>query len=122
MKVYWFFKMIALIAIVILALSTVVMLLWNWLVPSLFNGPSISFGQSIGLIVLSKILFSSLGQGRWGGGSIARKRAWKRKFEEKWRNMPPEDREKFKASMKQHCSKWGWMAQPSTLKNHKEPV
>ena len=115
MKRYWILKMIVLSALAILALSAVVMLLWNWLVPSLFNGPSISFGQSLGLLVLSKILFSSLGRGRWGGGYLARKRAWKRRFEEKWSYMTPEEREQFKANMKQHCSKWGWMSQPSTL-------
>ncbi|MEO0333330.1 MAG: hypothetical protein AAF223_16870 [Bacteroidota bacterium] len=115
MKRYWILKMIILSALAILALSAVVMLLWNWLVPSLFNGPTISFGQALGLLVLSKILFSSLGRGRWGGGYLARKRTWKRRFEEKWRNMTPEEREKFKASMRQHCSKWGWMSRPSTL-------
>ncbi|MEM6843606.1 MAG: hypothetical protein AAF944_27365 [Bacteroidota bacterium] len=114
MKRYWILKVIVLSALAILALSTVVMLLWNWLVPSLFNGPSISFGQALGLLILSKILFSSLGRGRWRGGYLTRKRAWKRQFEEKWHTMTPEEREKFKDSMKQHCSKWGWMPQASS--------
>jgi len=120
MKRYWILKIITLTTLVILALSAVVMLLWNWLVPPLFNGPSISFGQALGLLLLSKVLFSSTG--RWGGGNLNQKRAWKRRFDKKWRNMTPEDRDKFKASMKQHCSKWGWMSQPSTQENPKKPA
>ena len=35
----------------------VVLRLWNWLVPQLFNGPIIKFKQALGLIALSFILF-----------------------------------------------------------------
>jgi hypothetical protein len=109
MKRYWFFKIIALVALAILALSTVVMLLWNWLVPAIFNGPTISFGQAAGLLILSRLLFGNFGQKRWSQDYLARKRNWRRKFEQKWQNMTPEERERFKANMKQRCSKWGWM-------------
>jgi hypothetical protein len=36
-----------------------IMWLWNWLVPELFNGPTITFWQSAGLFVLCNILFKS---------------------------------------------------------------
>ncbi len=36
----------------------VVQLLWNWLIPDLFNGPSISYLQALGLFILTKLLFS----------------------------------------------------------------
>jgi hypothetical protein len=36
-----------------------IMWLWNWLVPELFNGPTITFWQSAGLFVLSNILIKS---------------------------------------------------------------
>ena len=39
----------------------VVMWLWNWLVPELFNGPVITYWQTLGLFILSKILFSGVG-------------------------------------------------------------
>jgi len=39
----------------------VVMWLWNWLVPELFNGPVLGYWQTLGLLVLSKILFSGIG-------------------------------------------------------------
>jgi hypothetical protein len=38
----------------------VVMWLWNWLVPELFNGPVLGYWQTLGLLVLSKILFSGI--------------------------------------------------------------
>jgi hypothetical protein len=39
------------------ALSLVVMLLWNALIPSLFAGPLIGFWQAAGLLVLCRLLF-----------------------------------------------------------------
>jgi hypothetical protein len=39
----------------------VVMWLWNWLVPALFKGPVVTYWQTLGLLVLSKILFSGIG-------------------------------------------------------------
>jgi hypothetical protein len=41
----------------------VVMWLWNWLVPDLFNGPELNYWQTLGLFILSKILFSGIGGG-----------------------------------------------------------
>lgn len=73
------------------------MYLWNWLVPALFHGPIISFWQTIGLIVLSKILFGGFkGRGgRWGGRNGMREH-WKRKFEERMASMTEEEKEKFR--------------------------
>lgn len=39
----------------------IIMWLWNWLVPELFSGPVINYWQTIGLLLLSKILFSGVG-------------------------------------------------------------
>ena len=70
----------------------VVMWLWNWLVPEVFNGPLLSYWQTLGLLVLSKILFSGIGKGSSGHGHHKRhdhkcrpeyRDKWKRKFEEK---------------------------------------
>ena len=43
----------------IIVFPFVTMTLWNWLIPALFSGPIISYWQALGLILLSKILFSS---------------------------------------------------------------
>ena len=72
------------------------MLLWNWLVPSLFNGPHIVFWQAIGLLALSKILFGGCGKGGWGRrGRCGHRGHWKERMEERLVNMTPEEREKF---------------------------
>ena len=39
----------------------IVRLLWNWLLPSLFGWPRITFWQALGLLALCRILFGGLG-------------------------------------------------------------
>ncbi len=61
-------KIIGIAVFVIVAITVfpaMTMLLWNWLIPTLFSGPVITYWQALGLIILSKILFSSgCGRGR----------------------------------------------------------
>ena len=49
-----------------------VMRLWNWLVPSLFNGPRLRFVHALGLIFLTRLLVGfggpSHGGRHWGEG------------------------------------------------------
>jgi len=53
-----------LIAILVVALTAVIlgyplMWLWNWLMPTIFNLPEITFWQALGINALSTILFKS---------------------------------------------------------------
>lgn len=65
-----------------------VMLLWNWLLPSLFTGArTIDYWQTLGLIALCRVLFGGGGHGRWG----ARRR---------WHTMNDEERAQFKQRFK----------------------
>lgn len=57
--------------------------LWNWLIPDLFNGPEISFWQTAGLFLLSKILLTGVAP----GGQQNHKRTWKRKYEGRCRQQ-----------------------------------
>lgn len=63
------------------------MTLWNQLIPNLFHLPMISFWQTLGLIVLLKMLFLGHGWGRCHhrGHKKFRKRgkAWKKHFKAK---------------------------------------
>ena len=43
------------IAVFIFILAYPAMLLWNALIPELFNGPNLSFWQTFGLIILFRI-------------------------------------------------------------------
>jgi hypothetical protein len=80
----------------VLVVGSIVMLLWNALMPVLFHLPVVTFWQALGLLLLTKILFS----GFRGGGPRAR---WKEKLNNKWTNMTPEDREKFKQEWGRRC-------------------
>lgn len=48
------------------------MLLWNALIPSIFNGPELTFWQAAGLILLAKIFLSGFGPGRHKSSSSHR--------------------------------------------------
>ena len=96
-KSKWVIKWIVAGFVFALLLGAVTMLLWNWLVPSLFNGPEIRFAQAFGLLVLARILF-----GGWGGRKCHDGRgdpSWKHRYQEKLSTMSPEDRERFKSRM-----------------------
>ncbi len=74
----------------LIAFTFVVMWLWNWLVPELFSGPEVTYWQTLGLLLLSKILFSGVGRGSHShhpcnGDDYAGKfrDKWRKKFEEK---------------------------------------
>jgi len=101
------------IAVGILGLGYLTMFLWNWLVPSLFNGPYLTFIQALGLFILAKLLFggfkgkSGCWDGRCENGS--RSYYWKQRMDEKMTNLTPEEREKFRKHMSDRCrGGWGW--------------
>ena len=84
----------------------VVMLLWNWLLPSLFGWHAITFWQAVGLLALCRILFGHHGW-RGRGGSHFRQRMQGRCGS----NMTPEERERFRATVR---ARWGG---PSVTEN-----
>lgn len=87
-------------AVLFLALAGyVVMSLWNWLMPALFGWRLITFWQAVGILILSKILFG----GFRGGRGYGRNRYWRRRMMERWAQMTPEEREKFREGMRARC-------------------
>jgi hypothetical protein len=77
--------------------SFAVLWLWNWLMPPIFGLHAISFWQALGLLVLSKILFSGF-RGRAGFGESS---GWR--LIQRWQEMTPEEREKFRAGLRGGC-------------------
>lgn len=75
----------------------IVMTLWNWLLPPLFGWRLITFRQALGLFVLSKVLFGGF-RGRPGY-----RMHWRRRMAERWQQMTPEEREKFRQGMRRGC-------------------
>jgi len=94
----------------VLLFGWVTMFLWNYLVPSLFNGPVINFWQALGLLLLSKILLSGFGGKHHHGGGMH----WKHRYYEKLSGMSSEDRERFKARMRE---KWCYREKDASTPN-----
>ena len=91
-----------LIAGALALVSYIVMQLWNHLLPDILHTGTIDFWQAMGLFVLAKILFGFGHGGRGGGGA-----PWMRHKMERFKNMTPEERQKFKEEMRSRCGKWG---------------
>jgi hypothetical protein len=100
MKRFWIRKVAGFIVIAIAGtfiFGSIVMLLWNALLPVLFKLPLINFWQALGLLILSKLLFGGFRGAHWGRHQL------KNKMQEKFTNMTPEEREKFKQEWRSRC-------------------
>ena len=97
------------VAAILMLVSYVVMQLWNNLLPAILHVSTITFWQAMGIFVLCKILF---GFGK--GGGFGNRGNWfmRRRMEEKFERMTPEERERFKQKMNDrmcgHRSGNGW--------------
>ena len=94
---------------ILVLMSFFVLRLWNWLMPSVFGLHMINFGQALGLLILAKILFGSF-RGGFGG-----RMRWRRRMMERWEQMTPEEREKFRSGLRSGCGSFG--ARPVEPKN-----
>ena len=99
-------KIIFLAIIAVGVVSFIVMSLWNALMPGIFAAKAINFWQALGLLVLSKLLFG--GFRPYGSGG----RHWRRRMAERWEQMTPEEREKFKQGMRYGCRGRSEQARP----------
>lgn len=86
-------KMILILAVT----SVIVMLLWNALIPAIFSGPVVSYWQAAGLLLLSKILFGTMGRGFGKRHHHYPDEMWKHKLRAKYEAMTPEEKEKFRS-------------------------
>src|SRR3984893_19239593 len=91
----WLFALIASLAIAVVSFAF--MSLWNWLTPALFGWHAITIWQALGLLVLSRFVFGGF-RGRMGCGA-----PWRRRMTERWEQMTPEEREKFRQGMRGRC-------------------
>jgi hypothetical protein len=85
------------IALFVALFGELLMHLWNWLLPTLFGWRQISFWQALGLLVLCRILFGSIG----GRGSDRGKT--RRALRDRWEGMTPEERGKFRQNLYTRC-------------------
>lgn len=91
------------VAAILAAAGFIVMLLWNALLPVIFHIGTITFWQALGIFVLCKVLF---GFGKGGPGFRGRGPWMRRRWEERMKNMTPEEREAFKQKWAEKCGHW----------------
>ena len=104
MKRHWILrgsKVLLFVALAATVFTLVVMLLWNRLMPAIFGLHVITYWQALGILVLSKILFGGF-RGRPGFAMH-----WRQRMLERWEQMTPEEREKFRAGMRGGCGPFG---------------
>jgi hypothetical protein len=80
--------------------------LWNFLMPAVFGLRLITFWQAVGLMLLGRLLFGGF-RPRSGG------MPWRRKMMERWEQMTPEQREKFREGMGHRCGQHNAPAAPA---------
>lgn len=76
------------------------MTLWNNILTPVLGVHVVDFGQALGILILSKILF-----GGFRGGWRSRPGPWNNQMREKWQNMTPEEKEKFKSQWRSRCDR-----------------
>ena len=99
-------------------LSAVVMLLWNWLMPVLFELGVINFWQALGLLALSRMLFGGFGSGH---GFKRHKHHVGHHIREKWMKMTPEQRKEFVKNRREHFSRCEFFIDEDTPKEQDKP-
>ena len=75
----------------------IVLHLWNWLLPPLFGWRQITFWQALGILALCRILFGGLGLHGFGRSNV------RRRMEERWEHMTPEERERLRKGIWGRC-------------------
>ncbi|MFC0514019.1 hypothetical protein ACFFGT_07415 [Mucilaginibacter angelicae] len=84
-------------------ISFIVMQLWNNLLPDILHVTAITYWQAMGIFILCKILFGFGKGGPKGGGGAP----WMRgRMAERFKNMSPDDREKFRAQWEDRMCGW----------------
>ena len=98
---------LALLGMVLFAFigGELVKLLWNWLMPTLFEWRQITFWQAFGLLALCRILFGGRSFTR-SHRSHARQRI-RQRMAERWEKMTPEEREKYRQSFRGRWERCG---------------
>lgn len=92
-------KFIPIVILIVAALAGIVMLLWNAILPEVIHVSTITYWQSLGLLVLSRILFGGFKPGPPRGRSPFGRQEWR----EKWMNMSEEERRQFKEQWRDKC-------------------
>jgi hypothetical protein len=100
MKWKWVAKGIVFGTLFVTAITFASMFLWNNLAVGIFGLPALTFFQTMGLMILGRLLTGGFSPRGWGG----RHRMGGHYMKERWKNMSPEQREQ----LTQRWGKRGW--------------
>lgn len=103
MKRFWIrkgLKLLVFLGVALGVLGYLVMALWNWVLPPVTGLHAISYAQALALLVLARLLFGSF-RGRRTGGWF-----WRHRMRERWEQMTPEERERFRGQFGAHGRCW----------------
>lgn len=81
------------LVVMVTLIGALVMWLWNWLMPSLFGLPTLTFWQAVGLLVLCRLLVGNIGFGGHHHGHEHGDCGSSNKLRERWNNMSAEERQ-----------------------------
>lgn len=95
-RIFRVFKFVAIAIVAFTVFGYVVTRLWNFVMPPLFGFHLISFWQAVALMILGRLLFGGF-RPRPGGMH------WRRRMMERWEQMTPEQREKFREGLRGRC-------------------
>jgi len=96
--------MTPLVAAGVFAVSALVMLLWNRIIPTISPLSTITYWQAMGLFILSRILFGGF-RFRRHHQAVDRHFTKHAQFRDKLMDMNEDERQQFKNQWKQRCCK-----------------
>ena len=105
------------ISLLALLFGYVVMLLWNWLMPTIFGLGVINFWQAVGIMILAKLLFGGFGGG--GGKSGRRKKNLEKRLKHRLRERCSENGIKEWRLYDQYCEQDGKAAYEAFIERKK---
>ncbi|MEE4197284.1 MAG: hypothetical protein V2I54_06540 [Bacteroidales bacterium] len=71
------------VAFLALIFGYFVMLLWNWLMPMLFNLTTITFWQAVGIVILARLIFGGFKHGK---SDTEKHKPMKEHFFDRWKD------------------------------------
>ncbi|MCU0382837.1 MAG: hypothetical protein MUF68_02110 [Cyclobacteriaceae bacterium] len=114
-KKFWIKKVIGFTvcgATIVVLFGYIVMLLWNNILADVTPIKPINFWQSLGLLLLSKILFGGFNKGFAQKGKI-----WSSEMKAKWHNMSETEKEQFKQQWRSKCNTFKQKSVTPTVTN-----
>ena len=94
----WVLIIPVVIAVGVFVFGSMVMLLWNNILPAVFGISAITYWQEIGILIVSKILF-----GGFMGGHRRRCHGRGHDLAGRWMQMSPEEKEKMRSEWRGWC-------------------